>query len=1230
MAGQETYYALHGPDLLLRHLETGMVVSVYSLKKKPENLTLKVVLETKELVCLRAEGSRPMCKVPLGSVKDIRITRKSPDFDRWAEESSKVDENLCFVILYGMEFNLQTLSLVAKDSSNHKVLSEGVLHLVSSTKHASYQVQTEIWLWRQFYDTRKSESKQKVSLAEFRSWLATISLNISTKDLKQLCKTLDIQRIENHEFFTLYKHIMHKPELIVRYFDDYFGGDISDNDGNVSERRMFPEDLADFLKTEQKDEHASADDCKKMMRDLVDDTYRVASGINITETEFLDYLFSSDNSVWDPAQNEINQDMNQPLCDYWIASSHNTYLTGNQLNSDSSVEPYARALRTGCRCVELDCWDGPDGIPEIKHGKRTLTSSIKVIDVLKIIKDNAWIASDYPIILSLENHLCLEQQRYLAKALRDTFGDDLLTECLESNEKQLPAPERLRRKILIKDKKLQGNNDGQSGAIIKSGIMYVMESANKSASVWTPYTFVLTESELLYTLQEAHEEMEEDEPVEYEDLDSDEEYLDTESWYHGELPTGKKQADELLLSHYAGDGTYLVRNSGKGAGYTLSLILNNKVNHCRIKETDDGRYTLGDNDAFRTIPELIHYYTQHPIHFPNVLVKLTHPVDRTLDKPWFFPNCSRDKAELILSGIPEDGRFLIRSSFDNSLSLSFRYHRTIRHFRIYKPGQFYEIGPYRFVSLDKLVQYFQKCPLYKRMKLGKPAERILSTEEHDDDCVTYASNMYCEVNSLTARPTVSVRALYDFHAQESDQLSFKRGAVITNVFQDDQSWWLGDHGEQKQMYFPANYVEVIQPDEAADTSTHVLPLAECRVEPSQRQGDQVFVFKLYNRVTSDPLLLSCDTREDLKEWIEVIMDTTVAHTQQTKNQSVAETRQKRAKELSDLVIYCQAVPFVQENIPGKHFQMSSFSEKAIRDYITKERVVTITNYNCYQLSRVYPKFTRVMSDNYDPMMVWACGCQMVALNYQTPDRPMQLNQAQFLRNGRCGYVLKPDCMRKANFSPFNLVSLQDVQPVTLTIKILAGRHISSVIRGRAVGSPFVIIDIHGLDLDTQSVRTSATNVVNGLNPEWKDQSFIFDITLPELALVRFEIRDEAFFQETLSQAIFPVVGLRQGYRSVPLNNAYSERQELSSLLIHVSISNPKVEEDIHLFKIVEELRSMYVTWSDSIENRPASDKSRQLLLETEQKLLNDLESRKKLRKPQSKTNTGKRPTGQRR
>lgn len=41
------------------------------------------------------------------------------------------------------------------------------------------------------------------------------------------------------------------------------------------------------------------------------------------------------------------------------------------------------------------------------------------------------------------------------------------------------------------------------------------------------------------------------------------------------------------------------------------------------------------------------------------------------------------------------------------------------------------------------------------------------------------------------------------------------------------------------------------------------------------------------------------------------------------------------------------------------------------------------SYNKRQMSRIYPKGTRMDSSNYMPQMFWNAGCQMVALNFQT-------------------------------------------------------------------------------------------------------------------------------------------------------------------------------------------------------------------------------------------------------
>ena len=69
------------------------------------------------------------------------------------------------------------------------------------------------------------------------------------------------------------------------------------------------------------------------------------------------YVLSEDGDLFNPVHRKVNQDMSQPLSHYYIASSHNTYLLGDQLMSQSSVDVYGLVLQAGCRCVECKLGD---------------------------------------------------------------------------------------------------------------------------------------------------------------------------------------------------------------------------------------------------------------------------------------------------------------------------------------------------------------------------------------------------------------------------------------------------------------------------------------------------------------------------------------------------------------------------------------------------------------------------------------------------------------------------------------------------------------------------------------------------------------------------------------------------------------------------------------------------------------------------------------------------------
>lgn len=69
-----------------------------------------------------------------------------------------------------------------------------------------------------------------------------------------------------------------------------------------------------------------------------------------------------------------------------------------------------------------------------------------------------------------------------------------------------------------------------------------------------------------------------------------------------------------------------------------------------------------------------------------------------------------------------------------------------------------------------------------------------------------------------------------------------------------------------------------------------------------------------------------------------------------------------------------------------HADMFSKAETQLVRFLNRERCQSLLTLTSQRLLRVYPKGQRFDSSNYDPVQMWSCGCQFVALNYQTPGK----------------------------------------------------------------------------------------------------------------------------------------------------------------------------------------------------------------------------------------------------
>ncbi|KAK2640998.1 hypothetical protein Ddye_022761 [Dipteronia dyeriana] len=239
------------------------------------------------------------------------------------------------------------------------------------------------------------------------------------------------------------------PEDIKEMFEDY-----SEKNGN-----MTVEDLLRFMKEVQGEENATTEQAHNIFNSLKHLFIFHRKDLHLDA--FFRYLLGDHNL---PISSNVHHDMTAPLAHYFLYTGHNSYLTGNQLSSNSSVDPIIQALRRGVRVIELDLWPNTKKNDiKVCHGG-TLTSPVDLIKCLRAIKDNAFVASEFPVVITFEDHLTPNQQEKVAQMVTKVFGDMLHQ---SDHLDEFPSPESLKKKVLISTKPPEAEDNKEKGKLQK-------------------------------------------------------------------------------------------------------------------------------------------------------------------------------------------------------------------------------------------------------------------------------------------------------------------------------------------------------------------------------------------------------------------------------------------------------------------------------------------------------------------------------------------------------------------------------------------------------------------------------------------------------------------------------------------------------------------------------------------------------------------------------------------
>ncbi|NXQ83379.1 PLCD4 phosphodiesterase, partial [Nyctibius grandis] len=380
------------------------------------------------------------------SISDVETVREGHQSEVLQSLAEEFPPERCFtIVFYGRRGNLD---LIAGSAEEAQCWIQGLHQLIEPRSFPlTPALVSRTWI-RDWFQKADKNKDGRMNFKEVQRLLKMMNVDMNEDHALRLFQAADKSEsgtLEGEEFVLFYKALTQREE-VLSLFQEY------SEDG----KKLTLLELVDFLRHEQLEDEGT----EELAMELIDkyEPSETARARHVLSADgFLMYLCSPEGSIFNPRHRALWQDMTQPLCHYFISSSHNTYLIEDQIRGQSSIEGYIRALKRGCRCLEVDCWDGPNGEPMVYHG-HTFTSKIPFREVVSTLGKPSWGNSSSPPPLMGMSPPSSRPQRVPGDS--KSRGGDGHPKVLTSPS---PTPQELKHKILLKGKKIGRLEDTLDG-----------------------------------------------------------------------------------------------------------------------------------------------------------------------------------------------------------------------------------------------------------------------------------------------------------------------------------------------------------------------------------------------------------------------------------------------------------------------------------------------------------------------------------------------------------------------------------------------------------------------------------------------------------------------------------------------------------------------------------------------------------------------------------------------